>query len=120
MFGATLQAALTLLVAARDEAGGHPGAAVPRFCRFAAAFQHRVAKADQRISPWLAAGEGAQRKGDLDRIVACVETSGGIEYTRERALGESLVAIQELEAVPPSTYRDALAALAGVAVQRDR
>jgi octaprenyl-diphosphate synthase len=66
------------------------------------------------------AGEGAQRKGDLDRIVACIETSGGIEYTRERALGESLAAVQALEPVPPSPFKDALAALAGVAVQRDR
>jgi octaprenyl-diphosphate synthase len=66
------------------------------------------------------AGEGAQRKGDLDRIVACIESSGGIEYTRERALGESLAAVRVLDTVPPSSFRDALAALAGVAVQRDR
>jgi octaprenyl-diphosphate synthase len=68
----------------------------------------------------LHAGERAQREGDLARILACIEASDSIGYTRERALGESLAAVHELEAVPPSPYRDALSALAGVAVQRDR
>ena len=66
------------------------------------------------------AGEGAQREGDLARIMACIEASDSIGYTRERALGESLAAVHALEAVPNSPYRDALTALAGVAVQRDR
>jgi octaprenyl-diphosphate synthase len=68
----------------------------------------------------LHAGERAQREDDLARILACIEASDSIGYTRERALGESLAAIHELEAVPPSPYRDALGALAGLAVQRDR
>jgi octaprenyl-diphosphate synthase len=66
------------------------------------------------------AGKGIQREGDLARIIGCIEASGSIEYTRERALGESLAAVHALEEVPFSPYRDALAALAGVAVQRDR
>jgi octaprenyl-diphosphate synthase len=68
----------------------------------------------------LHAGERAQREGDLERIIACIEGSGGIDTTRERAMNESLAAVKALGPVPPSPYRDALAALAGVAVQRDR
>jgi octaprenyl-diphosphate synthase len=57
---------------------------------------------------------------DLARIIACIDASGGIEYARGRALAESEAAIAVLDAVPPSIYRDALAALAQVAVGRDR
>jgi octaprenyl-diphosphate synthase len=66
------------------------------------------------------AGEGTQRKSDLDRIIGCIETSGGIEYTRDRALAESRAAVEALAPVGASRYRDALAALAEVAVERDR
>ena len=66
------------------------------------------------------AGEGAQREGDLARIIASIDASGGIVYTRERAEAESRAAVAALTSVPPSRYRDALAALAQVAVGRDR
>jgi octaprenyl-diphosphate synthase len=66
------------------------------------------------------AGEGTQRKSDLERIIACIEASGGIEYTRDRALAESRAAVEALGPLAPSLYRDALAQLADVAVQRDR
>ena len=66
------------------------------------------------------AGEGAQREGDLDRIVAAIDASDGIGYTRGRAEAQSHAAVQALSSVPPSRFRDALAALAEVAVGRDR
>jgi octaprenyl-diphosphate synthase len=66
------------------------------------------------------AGEGTQRKSDLDRIIGCIEASGGIEYTRERAETESRAAEEALAPVGASKYRDALAALAEIAVGRDR
>jgi octaprenyl-diphosphate synthase len=62
-------------------------------------------------------GPGEQR---LARIIACIERSGGIEYTRDRARTEAQAAIDALAPVPPSRYRDALADLAGVSVERDR
>jgi len=68
----------------------------------------------------LHAGEGAQRQGDLDRIIAAIDTSDGIGYTRRRAEAESRAATEALDAVPASTYRDALARLAHIAVGRDR
>ena len=68
----------------------------------------------------IQAGDPDHPEPDLARIIACIDASGGIEYTRERALAESRAAIEALGPVMPSAYRDALAALAEVAVQRDR
>ncbi|HXS31272.1 MAG TPA: polyprenyl synthetase family protein [Steroidobacteraceae bacterium] len=65
--------------------------------------------------------EDADQPGtDLARIISCIDASGGIAYTRERAESESRAAAVALAAVPPSPYRDALASLAEVAVGRDR
>jgi octaprenyl-diphosphate synthase len=66
------------------------------------------------------AGEGAQREGDLARIIAAIDASDSITYTRSRAEAESRAAIEALRAVPPSQYRDALGDLAQIAVARDR
>ena len=61
-----------------------------------------------------------EAEADLARIVECIDRSGGIEYTRGRAVAESHTAIKALEDVPPSPWRDALADLADFAVTRDR
>ncbi|MET0281220.1 MAG: polyprenyl synthetase family protein [Steroidobacteraceae bacterium] len=66
------------------------------------------------------AGDADAPTPDLARIIACIDATGGIEYTRERALEESRAAAAVLAPVPPSPYRDALAALAEAAVGRDR
>jgi octaprenyl-diphosphate synthase len=57
---------------------------------------------------------------NLERIIGCIDRSGGIEYTRERALAESGAAQSALLQVPPSPWRDALGELADFAVMRDR
>jgi octaprenyl-diphosphate synthase len=56
----------------------------------------------------------------LPRILAAIDSTGGIQYTRERALAESRAAMAALAPVPASRFREALAALAAVAVERDR
>jgi octaprenyl-diphosphate synthase len=66
------------------------------------------------------AGDDDAPEPDIARIISCIETSGGIDYTRERALAESSRAAQALGPVPASPWRDALIALAEVAVGRDR
>jgi octaprenyl-diphosphate synthase len=66
-----------------------------------------------------AGGEDAPEP-DFARIIGCIDATGGIEYTRERALAESRAAVAALAPVPPSRYRDALAGLAEIAVERDR
>ena len=57
---------------------------------------------------------------DIDSILASIDRTGGIEYTRGRALAESQMAIEALDALPNSPVREGLAALATLAVQRDR
>jgi len=66
------------------------------------------------------AGSGTRRESDLGAIIACIDATGGIAYTKERALAESRTAVASLDGVGPSRYRDALAALAQEAVARDR
>jgi octaprenyl-diphosphate synthase len=66
------------------------------------------------------AGDANAPAPDLARIVACIESSGGIGYTRERALRESQGAVAVLATLADTPYRDALASLAEVAVGRDR
>jgi octaprenyl-diphosphate synthase len=56
---------------------------------------------------------------DQGRIRAVVESTGGLEYTAELAGGEAEKAVAALEEVPPSPYREALAALARFAASRD-
>ena len=55
---------------------------------------------------------------ELDRITTLIETSGGLEYTARKARQEKDAAVAALAQVPPSPYRDALAALAEFAVAR--
>ncbi|MDW2982624.1 MAG: polyprenyl synthetase family protein [Rhodanobacter sp.] len=54
----------------------------------------------------------------LDRIVAAIRDSGALERTRECALRHARAARDALATLPPSAYRDALAALADYSVQR--
>jgi octaprenyl-diphosphate synthase len=68
----------------------------------------------------LGAGDETAPAPDLARIVACIDSTDGIGYTRRRAEAESRAAVDALTAVPASRYRDALATLAHVAVSRDR
>ncbi len=37
-----------------------------------------------------------RREPDLARIIACIDASGGIDYTRDRALAESRAAVAAL------------------------
>lgn len=55
----------------------------------------------------------------LDEIIALVRRCGALEYTHERARIESEAAIAALAPLPESAYKDALAALARIALKRD-
>ncbi|MBL4606424.1 MAG: polyprenyl synthetase family protein [Pseudomonadales bacterium] len=55
---------------------------------------------------------------NLDEIIETVKSSGAIEYTHEFALNEARLAAEALSIVPASKYRDALEALARLAVER--
>jgi octaprenyl-diphosphate synthase len=63
----------------------------------------------------------AVRSGGLDNlgpILAAIESTGAIAYTARRAQDEAGKATAALECVPPTAYREALAALARFAVER--
>ena len=55
---------------------------------------------------------------NLRSIQLAIESSGGLRYTAERAREEANLAIAALEALPASSYRDALKTLAEFAVNR--
>ncbi|MDD1793868.1 octaprenyl diphosphate synthase [Enterovibrio sp. ZSDZ42] len=56
----------------------------------------------------------------LDAILACMEQVGSLEYSRLRAEEEAEKAIQALSPIPESPYKEALKALAHLAVNRKK
>ncbi|MFD2176454.1 octaprenyl diphosphate synthase [Veronia pacifica] len=56
----------------------------------------------------------------LDAILECMEQTGSLAYSRERAENEAEKAIQALSVIPESNYKDALIALARIAVDRKK
>ena len=55
----------------------------------------------------------------LDKIVRIVMDCGALDYTRQMAEAEVKLALQCLDALPASSYRDTLAQLADLAVNRN-
>ncbi len=56
--------------------------------------------------------------GELELVTRAIESSGGLEYTARLARREADLAIEALDRVPGSVYRDALRELADFAVLR--
>lgn len=56
---------------------------------------------------------------DLGPIRDAIESTGGLEYTARLARREADAAVEALAQIPDSAYRDALAALADIAVERN-
>ncbi|SDB18641.1 octaprenyl-diphosphate synthase [Pseudidiomarina indica] len=54
----------------------------------------------------------------LGEVLTIMERTGALDYTREHALKEAALAQEQLIALPDSPYRDALYALADIAVER--
>ncbi|EPB99987.1 octaprenyl diphosphate synthase [Litchfieldella anticariensis FP35 = DSM 16096] len=64
----------------------------------------------------------AIRQGGLDHlddVLAIVRDTGALEYTRARAEEMAAKALAQLDALPPSRYRDSMAELARLAVERE-
>ncbi len=55
---------------------------------------------------------------NLRSIQLAIESSGGLRYTAQRAREEADLAVEALEALPPSRYREGLKTLAEFAVSR--
>lgn len=56
---------------------------------------------------------------DLESIIDIIKASGGLDYTRECAIEHAAKAKVELEALPSSSYKEAMIDLASFAVQRN-
>ena len=79
----------------------------------------------------MAAGDASERalvreaieQGEtagFDAILAAIRRTGALEYTMERARGQSRIAAQALQALPASAARDALLYLTTYSTARDR
>lgn len=62
--------------------------------------------------------EQGDGRDQLQTVLTAMQRTGALDYTRERALAEAKLAQQQLTALPPSAHRDALHALADIAVDR--
>jgi len=56
---------------------------------------------------------------ELDKVLAAIESSGGLEYTVKRAEGEAQQALAALQPLTGSAHKEALIKLAGFAVSRN-
>lgn len=73
---------------------------------------------EQEAQQIRAAIEHGDGRDQLSVILATMHRTGALEYTRDRALQEAELAQAQLAALPASDYRDALHALADIAVNR--
>jgi octaprenyl-diphosphate synthase len=62
--------------------------------------------------------ENGNGRDQLQPILAAMQRTGALDYTRDRALAEAKLAQQQLDQLPASAHRDALHALADIAVDR--
>ena len=62
--------------------------------------------------------ENGNGRDQLQPILAAMQRTGALDYTRNRALAEAQLAQQHLAQLPASAHRDALHALADIAVDR--
>ena len=62
--------------------------------------------------------EQGDGRDQLQQVLAAMQRTGALEYTRNRALKEAELAQQQLAHLPASPYREALHALAAIAVDR--
>ena len=81
------------------------------------AMHHGNAEQAAMIRQAIEQGNGLDQ---LEPILACMREVGSLEYARQRAEGEAEKAIACLSALPDSEYKQALAALAHLAVKRSK
>ena len=62
--------------------------------------------------------ENGNGRDQLQPILAAMQRTGALDYTRDRALAEAKLAQRHLTQLPASAHRDALHALADIAVDR--
>ncbi len=55
---------------------------------------------------------------DLDKVRAILDQTGALESAMDHARGEAARALEALQALPPTPWREALSFLAGYSVDR--
>jgi octaprenyl-diphosphate synthase len=55
---------------------------------------------------------------DLSAVISAIEATGALDYSRDCAQREVDSALDCLQSLPPSVYREALAGLAEIAISR--
>ncbi|OZB06989.1 MAG: octaprenyl diphosphate synthase [Idiomarina sp. 34-48-12] len=73
---------------------------------------------DEEAAMIRVAIEQGDGRDQLQQVLAAMQRTGALEYTRNRALKEAELAQQQLAHLPASPYREALHALAAIAVDR--
>ncbi|OXX75176.1 octaprenyl diphosphate synthase [Vibrio sp. V19_P1S1T109] len=81
------------------------------------AMQHGTPEQKEMIREAIEKANGMEQ---LDAILAAMKQTGSLEYTTNKALGEADKAINELSILPESEYKQALIALAHMAVNRTK
>ncbi|WP_411359160.1 octaprenyl diphosphate synthase [Pseudidiomarina salilacus] len=79
------------------------------------AMWHGNDEESQLIRKTIEQGDGREH---LQTILMAMRRTGALDYTRDRALAEAELAQQQLELLPASQHRDALHALADIAIDR--
>ena len=79
---------------------------------------HTLARGCDADAAVVRRGIRARSSDNFGLVAEAVRRSGGLDYTKRRAIEEAEQAMQEALALPPSPYRDALGALAAFAVSR--
>ncbi|AQP36991.1 octaprenyl diphosphate synthase [Vibrio anguillarum] len=81
------------------------------------AMQHGTPEQKEMIREAIEKANGMEQ---LDEILAAMKQTGSLEYTTNKALEEADKAINELSILPASEYKQALIALAHMAVNRTK
>lgn len=81
------------------------------------AMQHGTSEQKEMIREAIEKANGMEQ---LDAILAAMKQTGSLEYTTNKALKEADKAINELSILPESEYKQALIALAHMAVNRTK
>ena len=81
------------------------------------AMQHGTPEQKEMIREAIEKANGMEQ---LDAILAAMKQTGSLEYTTNKALKEADKAINELSILPESEYKQALIALAHMAVNRTK
>lgn len=79
------------------------------------AMEHGTDSEKALIKDAITRGDGSQ---SIDEILAALNTSGALEYTETKAKQEAQKAIDALNVLPDSDYKQALISLANIAVER--